>query len=496
MVTRETGVCTFILVLLCITTASAQNSGTMKPTAPDYLKIVRGYVDYLLENGRDTYGEKTSPLIATTLNLKTSELFEDKKDLPGIPGIRGGDRTWSGSNPMHDEGLYQIMIALTAVTGEKRYEEECDKILTFFFKNCQSGRTNLMAWGEHICWDFRKEFGMGVHEFYRPWVLWERCFKSAPEACKKFALGVWNHQIYDQKTGRFSRHAIYGYHKPKPGHEFPRHGGFYIATWAAAYNHTKDPVFLTAIEVLVDAFEKARKTSSAGAIPFTLGEKQCWPLSSLSLAIDLGDSARKVPEPLAKKMLASARRTDEVILKVNPDGRYYATSFDKNNPYRSTKGRKVTRAFSTGYGKLTTAQTAMLCYLRFQQVKTEGYKKRVLDSANVYLAKEPYPKNDPGDLTLYPGAIGDVIEVLLAAHGLSDDKKYLARADYFAQLAVLTFFSRNQRHDADSPLPRATSKHDHYEAITRADTLMKALLKLWIAQNKPELRVDLTYFDR
>jgi len=48
----------------------------------------------------------------------------------------------------------------------------------------------------------------------------------------------------------------------------------------------------------------------------------------------------------------------------------------------------------------------------------------------------------------------------------------------------------------DSPLPRASSKHDHYETITRGDTLAMALLDLWAARAKLQLDLGLLWTDR
>ena len=116
-----------------------------------------------------------------------------------------------GANPMHDENLYQVLYALTEATGDKRYADEADKTLKWFFEHCQSPVTGLLAWGEHMGWDFNTEtiiwkksrhhgaelLECVTHEFACPWVLWERSFELAPEACRKFALALWEHQIAD-----------------------------------------------------------------------------------------------------------------------------------------------------------------------------------------------------------------------------------------------------------------------------------------------------------
>ena len=69
--------------------------------AARYLTIVRRYADAMIEHGRDVYGEVKSPLFAVTLDRKTLRLPE--KPPGNISGIRNGDRTLTGANPMHDE---------------------------------------------------------------------------------------------------------------------------------------------------------------------------------------------------------------------------------------------------------------------------------------------------------------------------------------------------------------------------------------------------------
>ena len=91
--------------------------------------------------------------------------------------------------------LYQILYALSEITGEPRYADQADGSLKFFFAHCQSPATGLLCWGEHAGWDLRTEKRIdkpsgNIHEFYRPWVLWERSWQLAPKPCRRFALGA------------------------------------------------------------------------------------------------------------------------------------------------------------------------------------------------------------------------------------------------------------------------------------------------------------------
>ncbi len=476
-------------------------------TPDEYLQIVVSYADAMLKDGRDTYGQLDTPLLATTLDRKTGRLLEGEelKRVAEIPreswGIRAHDRMLSGSNPMHDQNLYQVLYALSKITGEGRYAEAADGTLKWFFEHCQSEETSLLAWGEHIGWDFYtekaidKKGGM-THEYFRPWILWERSFRLAPEACAAFATGVWEHQIGDRETGNFSRHAQWHKHGPGTNSEYPRHGGFYIATWAHAYKQTQDLVYRNAIETLVDYFER-RRNSETGAIPSESAErskgKVIWPPSNLSLAVDLQDGALCVPESLAEKMRRCAAKTDRVFLSLPNDlgkdgkGFVWAARADTlaMDDAVISKWRSYSRTWATGYGEQTDAGIANLCLLRYRQVPLEGYKRLVVETADRYLDSEPII-----EFPVYPGTLGDVIFLLTDTYELTNEEKYLKRADHFARAAIDLFLTDG------SPLPRATTQHNHYEAITRGDTLMMALMKLWAVQHGKAQSIRLIYSDR
>ena len=480
--TRRSGM--IALLLAAVAGGSARAAGPA-----DYLAAVRAYADTLLKAGRDCYGKVTSPLIAAALDRKTLKLPK----AGSIAGIRGGDRVLTGANPMHDQGLYQVLYALSAVTGEKRYAAEADRTLKWFFEHCQGPATGLMAWGEHMGWDFNRESpaGRNTHEFFRPWVLWDRVYALSPKPCEAFARGLWDHQIHNKTTGEFSRHARWDKHGTGTRNEYPRHGGFCIATWAAAYRRTKNPVYAQAVTSLLDLYKRLSNPET-GAILCSSNPARAtivWPESNVSLAVDLWDSAAVMPADLGRRMRARASKTDDVYLKLThdfgPKGIGFVAGAHWGTLAALTSGSWThTQMYATSYGKSTDAQVAMLCTLRYRQVKLPGYRKLVLAAAGRYLTTDPDTKG-----TVFPGAMGDVIFLMIAAGELTGEAGYLDRADHFARMAMRLFL-------ADSPLPRASTRNGHYEAITRADTLMMALLKLWQVRTRPRLKLNMVYSDR
>lgn len=467
----------------------------------DYLALVKAYADVMIEKGRDTYGPKSSPLFAAALNRYTFRIG----NFPDIEGIRSSDRITTGANPMTDENLYQILYALSVITHDPSYAAEADKALKFFFENAQSPVTGLMAWGEHTGWSFELEKAISpfnfFHEFARPWVLWNQCYRLAPDPCVKFAHGLWDHQISDQVTGNFSRHATWDKHDPGKDFDFPRHGGFYMATWARAYADTKDPVFLKAIETLTDRYQR-KASAKSGAIPAESSKRnpipRMWPLSNLSMAIDLTDAASLLgssDKALSTKMLDEAAGIDRTFLALKHDegdkGTFFVSSanVDTLEPLPDADHSAYSHLWEESYGVSPSSNYANVCYRRYLQLPEsetkEAYRKLILDCANLYLRSDPNLTS-----TIYPGVFGGVIWMLVDAYGISGDSAYLKRAEHFAQLAAESFFR------GDIPLPTASSVSTHYESITGGDSLMASLLYLWNHQQPRPYDINMINCDR
>jgi len=448
----------FALISLLITTVTLAD-----PAQSAYLDVVRRYADTMIDRGRDNFGPVKSGLLLSALD-RTS--LSPLKIRPAPPaGVRRGDRSgqpWSamtGANPHLDENLLRILYTLTQITGDSKYAKVADEELTWFFKNTLSPKTDLLPWGEHLSWDCvaDKPISGGeeaMHEFARPWVLWDRCFELAPEESKRFALGLWNHQIANHKTGGFDRHAPYFEHGPVDGKDFPRHAGFYILTWAHAYKHTQDATFLTAIEALLARFERKRIQKDGSQVG-TIG-----PLDSYAASV-------LVAEPLASRLKAFAAKEDDLILP------------DLQNP-------KSAQAplWQTGYSAGTQASTAMFCLARFEQTQNPAYRELIISIADRY--KDSVPEED---LDAWPMPFGHAISTQLAAYRFTNDRKYLDQSARIANLAIQLFWQ-------DNPLPRASLKTGHYESITGPDTLALSLLELHATINKLTIPIPSNTIDR
>src|ERR1041385_604635 len=213
-----------MLVWLSLASALLPNTSRADVVSTNFLAVVRRYADTMLERGRDTYGPQKSGLLLSALDRTTLAPLKVRPAPPG--GIRRGDRPgragveMNGANPMLDQNLLRVFYTLSEITGDSRYAKVADEELTWFFNNTMSPKTSLLPWGEHLSWDVILAVPISggdemMHEYARPWALWDRCFALAPEASAKFALGLWEHQIANHQSGGFDRHSPY--FQPGPG---------------------------------------------------------------------------------------------------------------------------------------------------------------------------------------------------------------------------------------------------------------------------------------
>lgn len=481
---------TDLLILTALCAGVVALADVRAAAKPDYLGLARAYAEAMIAKGRDTCGPESTPLFAAALDRRTMKLGTAAQ-FGAIPGVREHDRMLGGANPQHDMELYELLYDLTRLTGDRRYAAAADQALGHFFNHCQSPATGLMAWGEHIYWDFTKETAAWVrhdeHEVMGEWPFWDTCYRLAPDASWRFALGLWDHQVADKRTGDFSRHALYSRPAPGSGSDFPRYAGQMIATWADAYARPENAArerrteMLTAISAVVGRMEQNEKMLPSGHLPAHHGQDYVWPSSNLELARCLWPAAGRVEKAdpaLAQRMRALALRQDAKFLAAPhtlPTGGGFAATLHTvtGEPRSRAENRPYTEAWSTGYGQGTHAGPANLCVARWRQLEAaypalaSGYRQLALAAADQYLTATP-----PADALLKPAAFAEAIELLLSAHERTGDAKYLERADTFGRLGVTLFL------DDGLPLPKASNRHAHYEAITGGPAFMRALLRL------------------
>jgi len=368
----------------------------------------------MLERGRDTNGLLHSALDRVTLATLTNRP-------PPPAGVREQDRVGHGtrrlvgSNPNHDQNLLRLLYTLSELSAKPKYREAADMELRWFIKN---------EYAPHLS--------------NRPWMLWERCFVVAPGQRRRWAMPP----LHSTHGGR-------------------RVIGFIIRGGMADYSAATDEDFLVGLDHVLDSLENPGEPPTK---PTRLGADVSNALSDLSLAIDCDAASRLVPEPHASKWRRFANEKDRMFcslqhnLKANGGfitGDPEATGADGNTP--------LWMAHNGGH---TTAQVGMMCVSRYENTGNVAYRELIHAAADAYLSSMPAQ-----DADVWPMTFGHAISLQVAAWRSTARQDYLDRARALADFAVKKFFDQG-------PLPRASLKSNHYEAITGADTLALGLVEL------------------
>ena len=332
------------------------------------------------------------------------------------------NRPAAPANPQNHQNFLRVLYTLSELSGKPKYRDAADAELRWFVANANSQR----------------------HVSDRPWMLWDRCFELAPEASRRFADP-----------------AKHGFEM-----DFPRYAGFSIRTWAVAYAHMTNALLLDEIGGAAGRFA-TRRDPATGVL--RLGPDISHPLvlSGLSLAIDCDAAGRLVPEPHASKLRTLAAEQDHMFCSI-AHGLKGGGGFVTGDPLATGADGTTTlwnprTARNRGY---TTAQVGMMCVSRYENTGKVAYREFIHAAADNYLNSMPGQ-----DVDVWPMTFGHAISLQVAAWRSTAQQIYLDRARAFADFAVKHFFDQG-------PLPRASLKSTHYEAITGADTLALGLVEL------------------
>lgn len=507
-----------LVTVVCVVTC---DSCLGEDKAATYFQMARAYADGMIESGRDRYGARQSPAFVATLDLRSMKMPAGTSAATRqmySSFFRAEDYSTS-ANPMYHIDLYQLLEALTVLTNDPKYRDAARESIRWFFKNTQSPDTGLMAWGEHLAWDLIEDkvtvghmrdgklVVSDIHEFYGPWIHWKITCEVAPEEAKRFAIGLWEHQIYNHETCEYSRHARYSKHAPGSGYEFARQAGFYLDTWASVYLATEAPELLVAVERFLAAWKRWRNPDT-GLLPFEGRSRDVvFVLHNLAFIVDGWEASTKLPEPLSSDLQAFIRSLDDSVLKLkadlSADGKGFPKIADAHTGEVTNRAMAKARpAYSLdfidqryspygglwasvyGAGSYTDARHALLCYYRYRQIQRDEYRTLVLATADRYVGSEPKPLAG----TLTPKTLAPVMALLHAAWRLSHDKKYVNASKQLAEHA------REQLFEPDIAFPFASHRRDkypYYASISYGDSLMLMFLELALILEEKEDTISL-----
>lgn len=445
-----------------------------------YLASALVYADAMLERGRDDAGKAETPLFAAMINPYA---WTVASWAPAVEGLDPAERDWRGADPLAHQALYELLDELTALTADEKYATAADEAVGWFFQNARSKTTNLLAWGDRMTWDLEADApawstATAEHELSRRWRQWERTYRVAPEAGLAYARGLWRNQIHDAESGAFSTRAGYLERATSAGDANPAHAAAYLDAWSFAFTRTEEPErqleMLRAIAILLHRFETDESFAAHR------------PADALELAIGLWDAAARVEpagqQDLANRLRGLADRIDHTVVGCwSADEREeFGLLLERAADSEDAEAR-VTSAWQVrSSGSCTHADLALRSLERAEQLRDArgreevagAYRDVALGAADEYrVVLLEHASSARAD------ALASAIQLLVHAHGLTDDDAYLAHADELGDHALRHFFGRG-------PWPSATGAGEHYEAAAGSAALPLALLHLHLAKTR------------
>ena len=171
-----------------------------RPNSEKYLKAVQYFADTVIEKGRDTYGNKHTPLFVDGLHVRSLKPVIWKKD----------GQSWLLSNFASQQPLIRTLDGLGALTVDTKYRQAAVDATRYALKHLQSPN-GLLYWGGHLAWDLEQERPVGqyagIHEMKGHQPYYRFMWEIEPKSTRRLMEAIWATHILDWNRLDYNRHA-------------------------------------------------------------------------------------------------------------------------------------------------------------------------------------------------------------------------------------------------------------------------------------------------
>ncbi|MBM3892397.1 MAG: hypothetical protein FJ388_25050, partial [Verrucomicrobia bacterium] len=222
-----------------------------------YRDYVRECLDLLISRGTDRYGKVHAPILVSILDVRTRECPENPLPLDEkFRVIRRERRGPAGANLYFDQSTLRAMLALSRISGDKRYAEFADQCTGYWMKHLVDDK-GFFWWGWHRHYDVFRDVMTGhmgnPHEIHVQEAMWPELWRVNKEAVRREIEAVWQWHVIDKQTGEVNRHG-----DGQRGCDFAMTGGEVLRAFAFLHAQTKEPVWLDRARLVANYYWKAR----------------------------------------------------------------------------------------------------------------------------------------------------------------------------------------------------------------------------------------------
>lgn len=214
------------LLLSALTVFLAEHSISSRlqaaPKADEKSKIMDALVHYaetIIKHGRDTYGEKHTPLFSDYLEVNTlkapEKMYIHRLGGPG-PRSKQPFQPVISSNLAYQGNLMRFLVGISELTRDSRYKNAYKECIHYYFANYQAPN-GLLQMGHHRWVNLQTDrydgndwpAGKSGHEMKRDYPYYPIFWETDPVATRRMLAAHWSSHIQDWGFMNFTRHGSY-----------------------------------------------------------------------------------------------------------------------------------------------------------------------------------------------------------------------------------------------------------------------------------------------
>jgi len=462
----------------------------------DYLYYVKTHCDNLIKHGQDTYGSQTNHMLASVID--TRDMSVPRANVPPTEGTRPHDRAVGGSNFYHHVETIKLFETLSSITDDEKYERTAKAYATDFLKTCQNPHTGLLAWGEHLYYNFYADSVMVgdlanprndiYHEFLAETPPWNYLWELDTTAVRKAIAGIQYHfRSPTTQSYLFNRHAYWDKVDKREyrglaqyqvgGQPWIKHSGLQAYSFAFLYSKTENPTWKEWAEGSGSLYWKYRdpETNLTVSCIDDPRPNALYPsinsmalLSYYLLKASQLDSEFSHFQERAETMIKSAEK-----YSWDAERKGYVSSLNLDG---SVRDAELVPVIYTGYGGSDIIQFGRIAAYFYQITNDKAYRTMVRKVADLVL-QTTWPDS------FVINSLGAAAQFTLDAHEILQDERLLAAARGYADIGIKQLWSGQMfvRQPADP----------YYEAKLGTSQLVAALLRLHLLNNQKTTEASL-----
>ena len=173
-----------------------------------YIEKVQQFCELVLEDGRDKYGEYSTPLFVDGLDVDTHEPVR----------WRVRNEKWTLSNFGNQQILLRTLVGLSQLTDNPRYLHAAEEATDYVFAHLRHGK--LISMGGHMAYDLERKRPVfapdkgPVHELKCHYPFYDLMWSVNSSETQDYIDAIWEGHILDWGRLEFSRHGT-----PSPASE-------------------------------------------------------------------------------------------------------------------------------------------------------------------------------------------------------------------------------------------------------------------------------------